>query len=72
MCIAIPGTLIEREDGVGKVDIRGNILPVELGIVKAKIGDTLLVHAGCAIAVMDETEAEELKELLALVDIYGR
>jgi len=68
MCVAIPGELIEIEGDIGKVNIRGNILPVELGIVKAKIGDHLLIHAGCAISTLKQTEAEELNELLKLVD----
>jgi len=70
MCIAVPGKLIAIEGDRGKVDIRGNILPVALGIVQAQIGDYLLVHAGCAIAVVNQTEAEELDELYATVEAY--
>ena len=72
MCIATPGKLIAMEDSRGKVDIRGNILPVELGIVKARIGDYILVHAGCAISVISQSEAEELDELFRLVRAYGQ
>jgi hydrogenase expression/formation protein HypC len=72
MCIAIPGKLIAMEGGRGTVDIRGNILPVELGIVKAIIGDYILVHAGCAISVISQSEAEELDELFRLVQTYGK
>jgi len=72
MCIAIPGKLIAIEDRRGKVDIRGNILPVELGIVEAVIGDYVLVHAGCAISVVSQNEADELNELLELVQAYGK
>lgn len=72
MCIAIPGKLIAMEGGRGTVDIRGNILPVELGIVKAIIGDYILVHAGCAISVISQSEAEELNELFRLVQAYGK
>ncbi len=72
MCIAVPGKLIGKEGSQGQVDIRGNLLPVELGLVEAQLGDYLLVHAGCAIAVVNQTEAEELQELLTLVDAYGK
>lgn len=72
MCIATPGKLISMEDGRGKADIRGNILPVELGIVNAKVGDYILVHAGCAISVISKSEAEELDELFRLVHEYGK
>ena len=71
MCIAVPGKLIEMDGSCGKADIKGNVIPVELGIVQAKIGDYVLVHAGCAISVVDQSEAEELQDLLALVEQYG-
>lgn len=71
MCIAIPGKLIEMEGTQGKVDIRGNIIPVELGIVSARIGDYLLVHAGCAITVISSSDAEEISGLLDLVEQYN-
>ncbi len=70
MCIAVPGKLIEMDGGRGKVDIRGNVLPVELGIVQAKIGDYLLIHAGCALSVIRQSEAEEIDALFDLVHSY--
>ena len=73
MCIAVPGILVGiDDDGLGKADIRGNMLPVELGIVDAKVGDALLIHAGCAISVISKTEAEELDELFAQINAYGQ
>lgn len=68
MCIAVSGELIEKTDSRGKVNIKGNIIPVELGIVQAIVGDYLLVHAGCAISVLSKDENDELKELLDLLD----
>ena len=70
MCIAVAGKVIQINDTRGKVDISGNILDVELGIVAAKEGDYVLVHAGCAISVIDKTEAEELQALMKLLDEY--
>jgi hydrogenase expression/formation protein HypC len=67
MCIAIPGKLIEADGRVGKVDVNGNILKVELGVVDAKVGDYLLIHAGCAISVLSKDEKEEMDELFALM-----
>ena len=63
MCIAIPGKLIEKIGSVGKVNFNGNLLSVELGLIDAKIGDFVLVHAGCAISVLSKDEAEELIQL---------
>ncbi len=70
MCIAIPGELLELEGTRGKVNIRGYITPVELGIVDAKPGDYVLVHAGCAISVVGRDEALEIQELFDLLEQY--
>ena len=63
MCVALPGKVIEIIGNKGKVDFQGNVLNVLLGVVDAKIGDYVLVHAGCAIEVMKQDAAEELIEL---------
>lgn len=63
MCVAIPGRVVEVSDMMGKVDFQGNILDVNLGIVEAKVGDYVLVHAGCAIEVMQQDAAEEVLAL---------
>jgi hydrogenase expression/formation protein HypC len=34
------------------------------GLVKAKVGDYVLVHAGCVIQTMKQQEAEEIVELM--------
>lgn len=70
MCIAVPGKLIEIDGHRGKADVRGNILNVELGLVDAKLGDYILVHAGCAISVVSKEDSDELNELLELIK-YG-
>lgn len=70
MCIAVPGKLISIEGDRGQVDIRGNVLPVELGLVRAVVGDYLLIHAGCAIAVVSGDEAAEMSALFDLVESY--
>lgn len=68
MCIAVSGKLIEQNGRRGKVDISGNILPVELGLIKARTGDFVLVHAGCAISVLPKDEKQELDDLFALLN----
>ncbi|NLI93078.1 MAG: HypC/HybG/HupF family hydrogenase formation chaperone [Peptococcaceae bacterium] len=65
MCVALPGKVIETNGMVGKVDFQGNIVNVSLGVVDAKVGDYVLVHAGCAIEVMQKDAAEEIIELFA-------
>jgi len=63
MCIAIPGKVIEIIDGKGKVDFSGNVVDVNVKLIDAKVGDYVLVHAGCALEVLQKDKAEELMDL---------
>jgi hydrogenase expression/formation protein HypC len=64
MCIAIPGLIISMEGTKAKVDFNGNIIDVETAIIDTKIGDYVLVHAGCAIEVIGVETANEILEIL--------
>lgn len=63
MCIAIPGKIVSLEAQKAKVDFNGNLVDVNVGLIDAKVGDYVLVHAGCAIEVMSKDKALELIEL---------
>jgi len=70
MCLAIPGK-IESIDGAdpifrnGRVCFGGIIKTVNLACVPdARPGDYVLVHAGFAINVIDEEEAQKTLECL--------
>jgi hydrogenase expression/formation protein HypC len=64
MCVAIPGKIISIEDGKAVVDFSGNQVIAYIGLVKAAVGDYVLVHAGCVIQTMKQNEAEEIMELM--------
>ncbi len=70
MCVAIPGKVISLEGSRATVDFEGSCVKVNTGLVEPKVGDYVLVHAGCAIEVMGREKAEEIiglfKELEAL------
>ena len=38
---------------------------MELGLVKAKIGDYVVVHAGLALEVLSEDKAQDLMDLFS-------
>jgi len=68
MCLAIPMRLIERDDVDGTVELDGVRRTVSLMLLpEAAVGDHVLIHAGYAIAAIDETEAAETLELLRQV-----
>jgi hydrogenase expression/formation protein HypC len=77
MCLAIPGRIIERyEDGglpMARVDYAGAVAAACLSYTpEAVIGQYVLVHAGFALQVLNEAEAQaslaELTRLAALME----
>nr|WP_092070346.1 HypC/HybG/HupF family hydrogenase formation chaperone [Dendrosporobacter quercicolus]NSL48213.1 HypC/HybG/HupF family hydrogenase formation chaperone [Dendrosporobacter quercicolus DSM 1736]SDM09285.1 Hydrogenase maturation protein HypC [Dendrosporobacter quercicolus] len=63
MCVGIPFKLIERhnEEGIGELDGVQRKLALQL-VPGAQVGDYLLVHAGCALQIIDQTAAMETLE----------
>lgn len=66
MCLAVPGRIVERlpdEGGLpfALVELDGLRQPVCLACVpEASPGQFVIVHAGLAISLLDEAEAERL------------
>jgi len=71
MCLAYPGKVVELNGDFARVDFGAGTIreDVNTSLVQAKMGDYVLVHAGYAIQVVDETAARETlrywKEILA-------
>ncbi|MBO4551989.1 MAG: HypC/HybG/HupF family hydrogenase formation chaperone [Candidatus Methanomethylophilaceae archaeon] len=59
MCLAIPGKVIAINGETGDIDFGGVTKQTNLSMVDAKIGDWVVIHAGFAIEVMDEEDAQE-------------
>ncbi|WP_026494515.1 HypC/HybG/HupF family hydrogenase formation chaperone [Butyrivibrio sp. WCD3002] len=68
MCVALPGRVVELNGTKATVDFSGNTVEAEAGLVKVKIGDRVLVHAGCIIQTMDDAEADELEDLFREIE----
>ena len=68
MCVAIPGKIVSMDGDMEKVDISGNLTNVNTGIIDAKVGQYVLVHAGCAIEVMEKDKAEDLIALFKEIE----
>ena len=75
MCLGVPGKIEEiYKDGdlkMGKVNFDGVMMSVCLETTpEARVGDYAIVHAGFAISLLNEGEAQEtlkmLKEMEAL------
>ena len=68
MCLAVPVKIIEIEGTHAVVDVAGNRRHASLMLVpEAKVGDYVLLHAGFAIALLEEADALESLRLLGIV-----
>jgi hydrogenase expression/formation protein HypC len=75
VCLAIPGKIIEidSEKNHATVDYGdGTRRKANISLVSVKKGDYILVHAGFAIEVLNEKEAQEtldlFREMLSMED----
>ncbi len=70
MCLAVPGKIESISDNgpltrSGKVSFAGVAKEVNLAYVpEARVGDYVIVHAGFAISVVDQEEANQVFEYL--------
>ena len=66
MCLAIPGKIVEIDKNKEHATVDygdGTKRKANVTLVDVKIGDYVLVHAGFAIEVLDEKEAQETLDL---------
>ena len=74
MCLAIPGEILQIEDGVATVRIGEALRKASLLLLpeEPKPGDYVIVHAGFALHVIDPAEAMEslrlIRELASFAD----
>jgi len=71
MCIAVPGKILSIDNNTAEVDFSGAKHKVALDLVAgARKGDYVLVHAGFAITILEQSEAEATLKIFE--EIYGR
>ena len=66
MCLAIPGKVVEIDEKKEHATIDygdGTKRKANITLVEVKIGEYVLVHAGFAIEVLNEKEAQETLDL---------
>jgi hydrogenase expression/formation protein HypC len=64
MCLAVPMKVMKVNGTVGTVELSGVTMDVQLTLVpEAKVGDSVVVHAGYALSVIDEESAREAVDL---------
>ncbi len=69
MCLGVPGKIVEIYDSLGlrmcKIDFGGAVREACLETLpEAKIGDYTIIHAGFALNILSEEEANETLRML--------
>jgi hydrogenase expression/formation protein HypC len=70
MCVAVPGKVIAIDGNIAEVDFSGNTVRADISLISPKIGDYVLVHAGCAIEILTHDQAEEITDLFRELEEY--
>ncbi|HUO09248.1 MAG TPA: HypC/HybG/HupF family hydrogenase formation chaperone [Phycisphaerae bacterium] len=66
MCLAVPAKIIELENTRALADLHGNRVSISTCLTPdAKVGSWVLVHAGFAIQILDESAARQTFTVLA-------
>jgi hydrogenase expression/formation protein HypC len=64
MCLAVPGRICSVDGTTAVVDYgQGTTRQADVSLVDVEVGDYVIVHAGFAIQILDEREAEETLQL---------
>lgn len=64
MCLAVPAEVVEIKGTKATINTLGVLSDVSVELLgEVKVGDYIIVHAGCAIAKIDEQEAKETIKL---------
>ena len=64
MCLAVPGLIIGLDNYSAIIDIMGLESKVNVQLIEnLKVGDYVLIHAGCAIQKIDKDYFEELQKI---------
>ena len=63
MCVAYPGKVLSVASNHAQVDFTGNVVKVNVSMVRVEPGDYVLVHAGMAIQKMAPEEGREWQDL---------
>lgn len=65
MCLAVPMRIMQIDGPVATAEFDGITRRVRVDLLEGvRVGDYVLIHAGLAIAVVDEREAESTLALL--------
>ncbi len=63
MCLAVPGKIVKIDGETADIDFGGVIRQASVAMIDAEVGQWAVIHAGYAIEIMDEEEAQRTIQL---------
>ena len=72
MCVSVPGKVIEIKGDKAVVDIMNNQCEADIRLADVKIGDYVLMHAGCVIDVLQKEMAEDIISVFGEIEEAAR
>ena len=71
MCLAVPARIVQLEGDNAVADAMGNRWNIKTSLLEdVKVGSLVLIHAGFAIATIEEEEARKTWQLIAELDEF--
>jgi len=72
MCLGVPGKIVSKEANRATADINGNQVEVSIVMTPEVVpGQYVLIHAGFAMQIIDESEALETMDWLLELQKIG-
>ena len=72
MCLGVPGRIVSIEANRATADINGNQVEVSIIMTPEVVpGQYVLIHAGFAMQIIDESEARETMDWLLALQKFG-
>ncbi len=70
MCLGVPLKIIEiKEENIALADLGGSTIEVStIFTPEVKVGDYVVVHAGFAISILSQEDAEEIFKVLEVTE----
>jgi len=63
---------VDEKNRTGIVSYSGNEMNINVSLVTPHAGDYVLVHAGCAIEIVQKESAEEILDIFKIVEEAAR
>lgn len=71
MCLAVPAKIVDIQDMLATIELSGVTRQVSLMLLPNAVqGEWVLVHAGFAIQLIDEAEAQKTLDLFRELELY--